>query len=1340
MSTHQPTRAFRRTRRPAPAAFLAVPLLAVALVAQSPGAKPPDYAAAAKQSLAQLDGTLLVFGLRDTVEVLRDKWGVPHIFAKNTEDLFFAQGYVVAQDRMWQLEMWRRNGEGRLAEVLGPEYVTRDHFARLLAFRGNWDEEFRKYHPEGRAIFESFARGVNASIQKALDENRIPVEFEIMGFRPQPMWTARTLLTRMPGWTLSRNASSEVQRALDVKAMGIDKVLELKPTDPEKRFALPEGLNLADIDAAILGLTRDANSLRWDLTPQKASAAAPAAPIGLGENFDAFLTPNPWLRAPDLGSNNWVIGGSKSTTSKPIIANDPHREVVNPALRYVVHLNAPGWNVIGATEPGLPGISIGHNDHLAWGFTILGMDQQDLYVEETDPQNPSRYRAGGQWRDMELQKELIWVRGRSEPVTVDLKFTRHGPVLHENTARNRAFALRWVGAEPGGAGYLGSLNVLQTKNWKEFNDALPKAWYIPSHSLVYADVEGNYGYIGVAQTPVRKNWDGLLPVPGKDSKYEWSGYVPFDKLPKSLNGPAGFYNSSNNDVVPKIVPGYSIPLGYEYSAPFRYDRVHEVLSAKQKFGVADMERLQQDVVSLPARELVPLLKNATLTSPAAQEARKRLLAWNFVLDRDSVPATIYEFFALKLGPLAFNPKIPEAARPTMRQYDMRRVIAWMKKPDAAYGPDPSEGRNRIVGHALEAAVADLHKRFGADMDKWKWGDIHTTDFVHPLAGNAATKGIFHVEPVRRGGDGFTVMAATSPSETNTKQTSGASFMFVMDVSDWDNSTGLSVPGNSAQPLSPHYKDLTTYWGEGKYFPLAFSRGKVDEVVAHRLMLQPIRNTTLTSRTAPATDVQRRADGSVDVEGLFEPVQPDLFSIQGGQPNAWADFDGDGDLDLYVGFRGQLSRLYRNDNGTFVDVAAAVGLADFNEVRAASWGDYDDDGDPDLFVGYARNTTVPNRLYRNDGGKAFVDVARQLGVDVVGTTRQASFVDYDNDGDTDLFVAFRDLPKTLYRNDGGRYTEVGAQVGIADPRKTVGAAWFDMEGDGDLDVFVANQDGDLNGFFRNHGGRFTDIAKELGMDGSGRPLVYGGVGPSVVDYDNDGDLDLYIANYGPNTMYRNDGGGKFTEVAADLGIAGDYHATTSVWGDYDNDGRPDVYVASYLANIMHVRDYLYRNEGGTFRDVTPSVLLKHDATHGVQWMDYDADGDVDLALADNGTMGLHLLFRNRLPAELRARGLNVLVLDERGRYTKAGSEVRAYKAGTRTVLGTRTVDTGSGYCSQNLAPVHFGFPTADAVDVEVTTLTASGKKITRVAGVDPKALQGKPLVIRAGATTQTSAGR
>ena len=396
---------------------------------------------------------------------------------------------------MWQIEMWRRNGEGRLSEILGPDYVTRDTFARLLAFRGDWDKEFRKYHPEGRKIFDSFAKGVNASIQKALEEDKVPIEFDILGFRPQPVWTAKTLLTRMPGWTLSRNTRSEVARAIAIRDIGIEKVEELMPTNPEKPLQIPEGLDLDDIEAAILDISAGANNIRWSLKPQTAS-------------------------------NNWVVDGEKSVTGMPILANDPHREVVNPALRHVVHLVAPEWNALGATEPGLPGITIGHNERIGWAFTILGMDQQDLYVEETDPENPNRYLYKGEWKDMKVERQFIHVKTKREPVEVTLKFTHHGPVLHENTARHRAFAIRAVGSEVGGAGYLGSLHVMQAGNWKEFKEAVAKAWYIPSHSLAYADVEGNIGYVGVALTPVRKGWDGLLPVPGKDGKYEWDGFVP----------------------------------------------------------------------------------------------------------------------------------------------------------------------------------------------------------------------------------------------------------------------------------------------------------------------------------------------------------------------------------------------------------------------------------------------------------------------------------------------------------------------------------------------------------------------------------------------------------------------------------------------------------------------------------------------------------------------------------------------------------------------------------------------------------------------------------------------
>ena len=1279
--------------------------------AQSPAA--PDQVAAAKAALAQIDGTIMVSGTQAPVEVIRDRFGVPHIYAQNTGDLFFAQGFVVAQDRMWQLEMWRRNGEGRLAEVLGKDYVQRDTFARMLQFRGNWDAEYRRYHPQGKLIFDSFARGVNAAIQKALDERKVPVEFDRMGFAPQPVWTAKSILTRMAGWAMTRNASSEVSRALDIKRLGLEKTRELRPTDPERAFSVPEGLDLDDIEPGILDITRDANNYVFQ-APGGDDGAATA---------DASIGPLPDERPS--ASNNWVIGGTKSATGKPLLANDPHRNLVNPSLRYVVHLNAPGWNAIGATEPGVPGIAVGHNDRVAWGFTILGVDQQDLYVEETDPANSSRYMWKGEWRDMTVSRELIFVKGQANPVEVTLKQTHHGPVLHENTAKHRAYALRWAGAETGGAGYLGSLGVMQARNFQEFKTNIARAWFIPSHSIVYADVDGNIGYLGVALSPVRGNWDGLLPVPGKDGKYEWEGYVPFEKLPASFNAPAGFYNTSNNDVVPKIVPGYDLPLGFEYTSSFRYNRVLEVLKSKKQFTLADMQALQQDTVSIPARMLVPLLLDLAVYKPELVRAQRLLTSWDFSLRKDSAAAAVFEAFQSKLPALATAPLLTEEQRFSYRGFDLERVLKWVTVPAKAYGASPKERRatrDRILMQALEQAVAHLANTQGEDPKAWAWGNVHTADFVHPLSRRKASAGeadVFAVTPVSRGGDGNTVMAASYLSEANTKQEGGASFSFVADLADWDRSTFLSAPGNSAQPLSPFYSNLVESWALGQGNALAFSRKKVDEVKAHALMLQPIQD-----RTEPSP------------EEPFEPVQKELFAAAGGQPIAAADFDNDGDLDVYVGFRGAPSRLYQNEDGRFSEVAASLGLDEGDEVRAAAWGDYDGDGNLDLYVGFARGARSRNKLYRNDGaGKHFTEVAAALGVDDFGTTRQPVFIDYDGDGDVDLYVAFRDRPNALYRNDDGKFTDVALSVGLADPRKTVGSLWFDMDQDGDLDIFVANQDGDTNGFFRNDGGSFTDVAHDLGMDGFGRPPVYGGVGATLLDYDNDGDLDLYLGNYGPNTFYRNDGGGRFTEVAASLGVAGDYHATTVVSGDYDNDGREDIYVASYLTAVMHARDYLYHNDGPSgFSDRLPSYVAKHDATHGVQFFDFDQDGDLDLMVADNLPYGANALFRNRLASAKSGRSMQVLVQDANGRLTRAGSEVRIFKAGTKELLGTRIVDTGGGYCSQNAMPVHFGLGAYEGlVDVEVTTFKAGRRVVTRKEAVDPTAATARPiLVVRASA--------
>ncbi|MDE2677782.1 MAG: VCBS repeat-containing protein [Gemmatimonadota bacterium] len=483
---------------------------------------------------------------------------------------------------------------------------------------------------------------------------------------------------------------------------------------------------------------------------------------------------------------------------------------------------------------------------------------------------------------------------------------------------------------------------------------------------------------------------------------------------------------------------------------------------------------------------------------------------------------------------------------------------------------------------------------------------------------------------------------------------------------------------------------------------------------------------------------------------FERVQPDLFAAPGAQPNAWADFDSDGDLDLFVGMRYSDNRLYRNDGGTFVDVAPALGLADPEDTRAAAWGDFDSDGDLDLYVGYPVGANTPNRLYRNDD-QIFVDVAPGLGVDLVGTTRQPSWVDYDGDGDLDLFVAMRDQPNRLFRNDGPEsFADVTGESGLGDPRRTVGVVWFDYDRDGDLDLHVSNQNGDEDAFYRNEGdGTFTDVAPALGMNHPNRGEEYGSVAPAVADYDNDGDLDLFIATYGPDILWSNNGDGTFTDVTDPATLGVDYHSTTAAWGDVDNDGRPDLVVTSYLSGIAEVEDHLFMNVGGgddgdggrgagnpglgRFVNALPASLLEHGPSHGVAWADFDRDGDLDLAIANNHeTGGTHHLYRNLLPAESGGRSLQVAAVDAGARTMVPGAEVQLADHESGAILGTRLIDTGGGYCSQGAAPAHFGIPAGvERVDVRVTYVVGGRRSVVAEEGVFPPDYMGRWLIVRQG---------
>jgi hypothetical protein len=446
---------------------------------------------------------------------------------------------------------------------------------------------------------------------------------------------------------------------------------------------------------------------------------------------------------------------------------------------------------------------------------------------------------------------------------------------------------------------------------------------------------------------------------------------------------------------------------------------------------------------------------------------------------------------------------------------------------------------------------------------------------------------------------------------------------------------------------------------------------------------------------------------------FEAAQTELLGAGGAFVNAVADYDGDGDLDLFVGFNGTPNRLYRSHAGVLADVGAAAGVADQRATRAAAWADVDADGDPDLLIGFAPGAGSVLRLYRNDRGR-FIDTTAEAGLSVdAGAVRQPSWIDVDADGDLDLFVAFRDRANAFFRNDRGRFLDVAPEIGLDDTRRSVGAVWFDHDEDGDLDLYLANMDGDANGLYRNEKGRFTDMAESAGLAWGGRAPrtnTNGTVRPCAADVDGDGRLDLFSANYGPNGLFLNRGSGKFDDVSSAWGIAIDSRYDACAFADFDHDGRLDLYVNGTVTGGISYRDHLFRNTGTSFEDVTPENVRALQADHGVQWADLDADGDEDLALTGSRPDGMHLVMLNRLPTASARRSIRVRVVDGRGRATRAGTEVRVYAAGTRRLLGTRLVDTGSGYDAQNDMPVHFGFADAGRVDLEATW-PAAGRRVT-----------------------------
>lgn len=795
------------------------------------------FCLSASAVMAQTKNELSVAGLQQPVEIIRDEFGVNHIYAKNEHDLFFAQGYCAAKDRLFQFEMWRRQATGTMAELLGAKELLRDQGTRLFRFRGDLKKELNHYHPHGAAIIQAFTDGINSYIATTeANPELLPLEFTLLKTKPQ-RWTADVVISRHQG--LLGNIGEEIQFGRWVAAMGEEKVKELVVFEP--------GNPNLKLDPVI-----DAKSLSKPVTELYDAFRKPLvfspADISISANLNwkeyeslasadeqAFRHLMATERAT-IGSNNWIVSPSISKSGFPLLANDPHRAIAAPSLRYMVHLNAPGWNVVGGGEPTIPGVSIGHNEYGAWGLTIFDIDAEDLYVYQLNPQNQNQYKYQGKWEDMRVIKDTIRVKDGA-PVYVEHRYTRHGPVTYFDKENNTAYAMRCGWMELGSAPYLSSLRMDQATTWQEFRKACSYN-HIPGENMIWADKKGNIGWQAAGVAPIRKNWDGLLPVPG-DGRYEWSGYLPIQSLPSVYNPSKGFWATANENLIPNNY-AHRDAVGWTWADSYRGDRIREVLGSGKKFELKDMMQLQFDYVSIPARTLVPMLKNLSATSPQAEQARQLLLKWNFEMSANSTEAGIYAAWEKRITEDILGLAVPEQMKNSVKYIPLARIIEWIQQANPVFGSDGTAGRDQFLRSTLEKAIQDLNVKLGDDMTKWNYGQnaYHHVLIKHPLSNavNPEIRKKLEVGPLPRGGNGSTPGMTTNSDN----QTSGASFRIAVDLADWDQTMFTNTPGQSGDVNSPFYKNLFERWATDQHFPVYFSRSKIEKAMSEKWILKPAR--------------------------------------------------------------------------------------------------------------------------------------------------------------------------------------------------------------------------------------------------------------------------------------------------------------------------------------------------------------------------------------------------------------------------------------------------------------------------------------------------------------------
>ncbi len=763
--------------------------------------------------------------------MIRDRWGVPHIYASNPHDLFMAQGFLHAQDRFWQMEFWRHIGTGRLSEMLGKTTLHQDRFIRTLGWNRAAQQDLEALGPEERAILEAYAAGVNAYLEQNRD--RLPLEFtlfRLFGRRweiePwQPLHTAAW--AKVMAWDLSGNWDKELLNARIVQKIG-----------PEH---LPELVLPYPADRPVIVPTPVAETPLPEETVR--------ALLDLGRGLQRMTLGD----APDRGSNNWVVAGSRSVTGKPILANDPHLSIQMPSIWYEVALHCEPVTsecpiqVAGASFPGVPGVVIGHNDRIAWGVTNLGPDVQDLYMERVNPENPLEVEFQGKWEPVQVITEEIRVAGQAEPVRLPVRITRHGPVINDVvealTRTQTLYAFRWTALEPSRI-VRALLRLNWARNWEEFHKALAD-WDVPGQNFVYADVDGHIGYQATGRVPIRAKGNGLVPVPGWSGEYEWIGYVPYEEMPRRLDPAEGFIVTANNAVVD---PSYPHFLAAVWDYGDRAQRITDLLRAKDRLSLEDMAAIQNDTLSLAAQAIVPYVLNLSFDDPLARQAQEVLRAWDFRATPDQAGPTIFETFLKHLLHEAWVDELGEEIVQDLltggshNRYWARWALA---QPDLPWWDDrrtpQRETRDDIVRRAFEQTVAELRNRLGPDPRAWTWGKVHTATFTHGTLGQSGIRpveAIFNRGPYPAPGTSAAVNNIGFNVQKGFTVRSLPSLRFIASTANWSDSRFIHTTGQSGLPYHPHYDDFIPMWLKGEYHPMPWSREEVERNAEGVLRLQP----------------------------------------------------------------------------------------------------------------------------------------------------------------------------------------------------------------------------------------------------------------------------------------------------------------------------------------------------------------------------------------------------------------------------------------------------------------------------------------------------------------------